>query len=167
MLYGPSQDLMQIHFSPSSEGPKYTTGYERRAKAYQDQINRKEWYPQHPQGPWVSEPHPWFYTQPDPSFWLSKQPRCSETLIPYSHGLNPQQEPHGCSLAASQQQELQHYPTLFQQNLIKPTIPELRLRSQKTDRNSPTTTEDESKRDHSGVEATTLKCAPSAPAQRD
>ena len=167
MLCGPSQDLMQTRSFPSSGRPGFTTGFERRVKAYQDQVSRQEWYHQQQHGPWVSTHPHWYNNQPDPSFWLSKQPRCSETLIPYSHALNPQQEPHGCSLAASQQQELQHYPALFQQNQIEPTIQKLRLRSQKTDRNSPTTTEDESKRDHSGVEATTSKCAPSAPAQGD
>ena len=166
MLCGPSQDPIQTR-SFVSGGPEFTTGFERRVKAYQDQVNRQEWYHQQQHGPWVNAPPPWYYNQPDPSFWLSKQPRCSETLIPYSHALNPQQEPHGCSLAASQQQELQHYPALFQQNQIKQTIPELRLRSQKTDRNS-LTTEDESNRDQEGAEATTSRrSAPSAPAPGD
>ena len=168
MQCGPSLAVTQ---TPSFALGKheYTTGFEKRLRAYQDQANRQEWYDQQQHGPWVSRQPHWYYTQPDPSFWLSKHPRCSETLMPYSNALHPQQEPHGCSLAANQQQELQHYPTMFQQNMIKPTIQELRLRNQKMDRSSPTTTttEEENKRDHSGVEATTSKCAPSAPAQGD
>merc|ERR1711954_51298 len=78
--FGPSQDQTKTHFFPSRGRQGYTTGYKRRIKAYQDQVNRKEWYHQHPQGPWVNAPHLWYYTQPDPRLWLNKQPSSSMTL---------------------------------------------------------------------------------------
>merc|ERR1712081_60187 len=163
---GPSLAVTQIpSFAPGRQG--YSTGLEKKLRTHQDQAHQQQWYDLQQQGHWGNKPQHWYYTQPDPSFWLRRQPRCSETPMPYSNAQHPQQEPHGCSLAANQQQELQHYPTLFQQNQTKQPIPELRLRSQKTDRSS-LTTEGESNRDQEGVEATTSrKNAPSAPAPGD
>ena len=167
MLCGPSQAPMQTRSFPSSGRPGFTTGFERRVKAYQDQLNRQEWYHQQPHGPWVNAPHPWYYTQPDPSFWLSKQPSCSTTLQGYSHPLSHQQELYGCSQPVSQQQELQHYSSLFQQRQVKQNIPELRLRTQKMDNNSQTM-EEESNSFPGEAEATTSRrSAPSAPAPGD
>ena len=177
MQCGPSQDPTPIPFFLSSGEQKYTTGYETRARAYQDQIHKKEWYqdqihkkewyPQLQQEPWGSKHQPWYYNQPELNFWLNRQPSCSQTLIGCSHPLSHQQEPHRCPQSASQQQELHHYPSLFQQRQMKQNIPELRLRTQKMDNNSQTM-EEESNSFPGEAEATTSRrSAPSAPAPGD
>ena len=167
MECGPSQDLTPIPFFRSSGEQKYTTGYETRAKAYQDQIHKKEWYPQLQQEPWVSKHHPWYYNQPERNFWLNRQPSCSQTLIGCSHPLSHQQEPHGCPQSASQQQELHHYPPLFQQRQLRQILPESRLNSQMTQINSQTM-EDANNSILGGAEATTSRRnAQSAPANGD
>ena len=164
ILCGPNLAATRIHSSvPGKHG--YSTESEKKLRIHQGQAQQQQWYDQQQQGHWGSRQQHLLYTQPDPSFWLREQQRCSGTLMPYSNTQHPQPEPHGCSLAVQQQQELQQYRTMFQQNMIQQTNQKLRLQNQNHGRSSPTTTEEENKKNHSEVVATTSKCAPSAPVE--
>ena len=163
-LCGPSLAATRTPSSvPGRHG--YSTELGRKWRTQQEQAQQQQWYDLQQQDHWGSRQPHLFYTQPEQNYWLRKQQACSGTLMPYSSTQHPQPEPPGCSLAVQQQQELQQYRTMFQQNMLQKTNQELRLQNQKHGRSSPTTTEDENKKNRSEVVATTSKCAPSAPVE--
>ena len=137
----------KTHFAQSGCQPQHTE-LEKRLRAYQDQARSQEWFQQPPQGPWLSVPHPYFYNQPDPSFWLNNQ----------QNSLSRQQRSFQ---TVSHQQELPQYSYLFPQERMKQELEELRLKPHRMESESQTL-EDANKNFQNGQETLSLNatCAP-------